>query len=164
MEADKAELMDRPGITNQESLVKALMSKTVKPIKYKIPGGKSLHEQLDKKTLVNACYTWLRHCESFNSVTVSLTSDPDQYKADKRKIQDFNPNDILPEWMANPEGRKWLAEQVVHAMVEFHPVAIYVDTSGISVKLDPDAEFSPKSDDWEPYIEFIPRRRAQYGR
>lgn len=143
--------------SNQEALVKRMLKQTIKPIKFVIPGGKNLIEDLDKEGLKSACYTWLRACKAFTQVTISLAADPTKYRTRERKIIDFDVGQY-PVWETHKERRKYLADHIGTALFEHEVVAVLAKADGLYIVEDLDKKFSPTSEDWEPHVEFIPRK------
>lgn len=141
-------------ISNQEALVKKIQGTKVKaPIKRIIPGGKQLTE-LTEAQLPTACYNWLRHCRHFTECVISLCKDYSQRKTKTSRVIDFDTKTRNTEWEIR--GKKWLSERIAEVLTQDNIVAVVVERSGISTVVDTEASFSPKSEDWEPYIELTP--------
>lgn len=199
----KKNLFTDPGISGQESLVQALMSKKrAEPVKRIIPGGKTLLSQVSNETLEGAIYNWLRTCYRFSEVTISMAKDPSKFKLRKELFTDFG-TDEDPIWETHKKGKEHLASIIAQAMKQ-KPVYIHADLKGLWIYKDTENKFSPVSkvtqqdvddfmhdfkvakeknpkleltavavpkvgdsvpaEDWEPYIEFIPKARPEYGR
>ena len=78
-------------VSNQESLVKAIMSdSSFKQVKRYIPAGKTLMDTVSRQDMPTAIYTWLRHCRDFTEVTLSLI-DPLDSNLKSTKVMDLNP-------------------------------------------------------------------------
>lgn len=193
MAKTKASLSGQKNIAHQQALVQTLLSKTVKPIKRSIPGGVNMLSELDQQGLESACYTWLRGTRHFTSVKISLANDPDKFRLAERKIVDFPTTGQHPVWVTHPDGKRYLAELMASALKSTKLVTVEAKKDGLYITTDSDQKFSPTreatgsdvaavsrslqegeeapfgvgdqiwNEDWEPYVEFIPERRNQYG-
>lgn len=148
--------MGRP--SHQQAIVDVMSKKPIKPIKYIIPGGKYMAEQLDKERIKSAVYNWLRKCRDFTQVSIWLTSNPELRKKRSQKAQSFR-STTMPQWHIEVEGKKKLA----HIMAEFlgaeQVIGLTATAEGLTVVYTDSTDFSPESEDWEPWIEFIPMKR-----
>ena len=147
--------------SNQQALVQRLQNKVIKPVRFTIPAGATLTEELDEQGLKNACFTWLRGCREFTQVIVSLAADPGSIKTKETKIEDFELGPI-PVWDPKVRNKKWLADKLGRLLFEKEVVAIVVKLDGIYLLEDPTGTFGPQDSRWEPYVEFIPKRRDEY--
>jgi len=158
MAITKAEAIKQLGtgnLSNQESLVKKIQGReAIKPVKRTIPGGKHMTESLDKTTLPNAVYTWLRHCRHFTEGTVSLCTDYTAHKTKRTRVVDFDPNSRNAEWELR--GKRWLAERVAEVLYMDNVLAVVIEREGLYGIFDTEKKFNSKSEDWEPYVELIP--------
>lgn len=150
------------GVTNQEAIVKKMSRKNIQSVRFTIPGGKNLTENLDKQTLPSACYNWLRKVREFKSATIWLAKAGHPIKTKETKVEDFNKSAGGSPWHVSEGGRRWLAEKMSKALFDYHPVAVHARPDGIYVEEDIEKKFSPKSEYWEPWVELMPEKRSQY--
>lgn len=117
------------------------------------------------RDLKRAVYTWLRHCRSFDQVVISMSSDPDARSTREVQITEYQSIQGYPIWMSHEKKREFLADQIADIMKRRAFVAIKANHDGLYVIEDTGDDFGPESEDWCPYIEFIPRRdaRGQYA-
>lgn len=147
----------------------------------------------NKDTLEAALYNWLRSCRSFSEVTISLSNTPDTYKVSKTKVVEFSGKGPAPVWEVHAEGRLYLAKTLANVISSNRFVYLTVDKNGVNIFQDVTNQFGPlrtasqadvdawaetfpdtdcpyavgqkiPTDDWEPYLDFIPSNRSEYGR
>jgi hypothetical protein len=199
----------RQGVESQTSLVSRLAEQAViKPIKHTIPGGKSILQQVDHKTMPKAIYNWLRLCKAFTEVTISFAKDPDIFPLKKEKVRDLvkGKANQMP-WESHPEGREYLARILADVVNTTRLVKVVADSEGVWAYKDPSNAFGPlrtiteedvlqqmqlveevkaemvsngenpatlsyhelkvgeniAAENWEPNIQFIPRKKKEYG-
>ena len=163
MAQTKLDAIKSGNVSNQQALVNQLLPKKAPLKKMVIPGGKSMLDQVGKDRMSQAVYTWLRGCRFFNEVTVSLSSDPSQYRIRETKALDFDTNGRDPIWMTHQDRKRYLAKCIADVLNSQKVVYITAKKEGLYVGVDTEDKFSPDGDDWEPYIEFAPVRTSQYG-
>lgn len=193
MAQSKASLIARGGISHQQGLVQALQPNRVKLVKRTIPGGSTMYGVLDRDTFKSAVYNWLRGTRHFSQVTISMAKDPDQYSLSQQKLVDFDDSHPHPAWMTHPDGKLWLAEIMSEALVTHQVVTLIAQKDGLWMTTDRSGKLAPTrpaskedvdealellaegeeapfgigdpipNEEWEPYIEFVPQRKAQYG-
>lgn len=147
-------------VSNQESLVKAIMSDSAfKQVKRYIPAGKTLIDTVSKQEMPAAIYTWLRHCRNFTEVTLSLVEPLEEHNCKSVKVLDMNPNAKNTEW--ETRGKKWLAEKMANFLTKEGVVAIQVKRDGV-YSLTSKEDIDQSSDNWMPYIEFTPFKPTAY--
>jgi hypothetical protein len=167
MEQSKKDILERGGIAHQQALVELLTPTKIKTRKRVIPGGKDLLETVSREDLPNAIYTWLRGCRFFTEVTVSLCQDIAKRNTTKTKLIELSYRTLddgrkIPAWEQPKKGKNWLAIQIADIILNNKVLAVHVDEDSISIITDNDDSFNPKSDDWEPYIEYVPRRQSRF--
>jgi len=142
-------------ISNQQSLVKKIegIGKN-KVIKRVIPGGKTLTDTLDQQRLPSAVYNWLRGVRHWTFARISLSNNLEARKTTRSRVVDFDTNQKNYEWEVR--GKRWLAERIAEVLGTDNIVAIEIDKDGIHTLIDAGKDFSPTSEDWEPYIELTP--------
>lgn len=157
-------------IANQQALVEALTPQTVRTKKWTIPAGKTMLDQLDKESLGRAVNNWLKGCREFQEVTISFAKDPSKWNTKPKKVVDFDHKGKYEIWATHRDGKAFLAKHLTEALLEHKPVFVKATKDGVWVYEDSTGTFSPynengePSDDWEPYIEFLPKRTSRYGR
>lgn len=158
----KQDILRNGGASNQQALVKRLNPSSFKNKRVTIPGGQNMMEEIDKDSLERAIYNWLRHCRFFDSVEISFCSDYGARRTQTSKIADFpaDPNGH-GVWATHPERKRYLAGRLADAILRGPLVAIRADLQGMWLIRDENDDFSPESEDWEPYIEFVPKRSAK---
>lgn len=148
------QLGSRGAVSNQQALVKKIEGvQPIKPIKRIIPGGKEL-TSIPSEDLPMAVYTWLRACTFFTEATLSLCRSPETKPNKVTKVIDFDTRNRNPEWELR--GKRWLAERIVDMLKIKNLMAVKVKKDGIYSIVDSTGEFTPSSEDWEPYIELLP--------
>ncbi len=156
-------------VSDQGAIVRKLTQKSTKPIKFVIPGGKHLTEQLDKNTIKKACYNWLRRCKEFNGVTIWLCKDAGKYHPTFTKLEDFQVSEKGPAWQTmsttTVSGKMWLAEKMGAALFEYMPLGIQAKPDGLYLinKAKESISFNTSSPDWEPWVEISPKRRNEWA-
>jgi hypothetical protein len=155
------ELDSSPSLSNQTALVKKILGpSTIKPTRHIIPGGATMHTSLDAAQLQGAVSTWLRHVRHFTRVTVGLCNDPEVVAAGQRqRVRQLDSDSRVPEW--DRQGKSWLGMQIAAYVTEKGVLAVEVEKDGIYTITDKAETFEPGCDTWEPFIEFIPDRRAR---
>lgn len=193
MAKTKADVLRHGGVAHQQALVQALSVRTIKPVRRQIPGGANMLSELDQAGLETACYNWLRGTRHFSKATISLARDPDKFRLREQKIVDFSQDGQHPEWVTHPDGKLFLARIMAEALKKYQLVTVEARKDGLYFTTDTESKFSPTraataadveqvsetldegeevpfgvgdqiwNEDWEPYIEFIPVRKNQYG-
>lgn len=156
------------GVSHQEALVKLMLSSVPnKPVKFIIPGGANLFKEgheLDSEGLQKRIYTWLRSVREFEECTLSFASSPSAYQFNLQKIVDFPANLSVPVWALPAKGKYYLskimADQIASATKA--PILLVAKKDGLYIGVDEKGVFSPKSEDFIPYIEFRRPKRSQY--
>jgi hypothetical protein len=188
MATTKADIFERP-LSDQEGLVSMMLKSEVKKVKRLIPGGANMLSTLDQESLERACFNWLRAKTFFDEFTLSLAKDPAKIRTKETKIQSFPETKHL-YWDSNAEGKRKLAKDLAAIMKKRKFVYLTVKKDGIYLAEDAENKFSPfkkatladiedyksrgkevipsvgdniKSDEWEPYIEFLPQRKSKYA-
>ena len=171
----KKELIEQ-GVTNQGRLVDLLTVKSIKPVKKVIPGGATLWNQIDKKSLPSTIYTWLRTPKNFQEFKICFAKSLEGMKLETEKVLDYSPKDG-GEWGGGK--RKAVADDIAKVLGERAVVSLQLKQDGIYIVTDPTKQFSPTrlateadvvegrvrvgdkvpSDNWEPYLEWVPRSR-----
>ncbi len=148
--------LERNALSNQQALVTKIEG-TPGPVivKRAIPAGKTLLDTVSREDLPKACYTWLRHCAHFTSFTISFAKDLDETSSKKVKVLDFDSRSNNLEW--DLRGKRWLGEKVAENLLKEKVIAVEGDKDGLYIHLSKDS-IDPESDNWEPYVEFIPFR------
>jgi len=156
------EELDRsPNPSNQTALVKKILGPSkIKPVRHIIPGGATLHEDLNAAELQGAVATWLRHVRHFTRVTVGLCKDPKVVEGGTRqRVAQLDGDGRVPEW--DRQGKIWLGQQIAAYVTEENVLAVEVEKDGIYTVTDSSGAFAPGCESWEPFIEFVPDRRAK---
>lgn len=144
-------------ISHQQALVKKIQgTQTIRPVRYDIPGGKTMTQDIPESQLSTAVYNWLRHCRHFMEAKISLIGDINEISSTRRKLVDFDTKTKNSEWEVR--GKKWLAERISDVLKDDHIVAVEVNREGIYASYDNDKTFSPESENWQPYVEMLPFR------
>lgn len=178
---DRRNLLDNTRIASQQALLKQLVPQGVQPIKRVIPAGKTLSEQVDQQDMPRVVYTWLRGCGHFNEVKISLARNPEQISGTPERRVPFDTKDKL-FWEKTATSRKELAKIIADIMNKERLVYIHVKPDGLYVAKDPTNKFAPvvavtkqlqaahpeladvaintkvPNPDWEPFVEFLPKR------
>ena len=156
--ADAIEQLKGPNsISNQQALVKKIQgTKTITPVRYSIPGGKTMTQDIPESQLSTAVYNWLRHCRHFTEARISLIDNVNSVNSTRKKLVDFDINNKNTEWELR--GKKWLSERVSDVLKEDHIILVEITKEGIFAYFDDDKTFSPESDNWQPYVEMLPFR------
>lgn len=158
----KYTIADRGDVSDQQSLLKKLMKKEFKPVRRIIPGGKTLMDQVDQESLPRAIWTWLRHCRDFTQVTISFSGDPDLRTLKEALVMEFDADAPAPIWVTHDEKKSYLANQLADVINRHAPVKVVAKKDGIYVyTASGDDSFDPSSEDWQPYIEFVPDKKAK---
>ena len=158
MAPTKAEaLKQMPPRSDQKALVKKIMgTRTVKPIKYVIAGGKTLVEDLDASDIKKAVYTWLCHHRHWTSAIISFAKEPQMMNTRETRVIDFDAKTPVPHW--EQHGKRPLGIMVGDVINNTDKlVAVKIEKEGIYT-LTSDDNLEPGSEDWEPYIELTPFR------
>lgn len=160
--ADAIEQLKGPNsISNQQALVKKIQgTQKIVPVRYPIPGGKTMTQDIPESQLSSAVYNWLRHCRHFMEAKISLINDLNNANTTRTKVIEFNSTTKNAEWEVR--GKKWLAERVSDVLKDDHIVAVEITKEGIFAFHDNDKTFSPDSEDWEPYVEMLPFRAPTF--
>ena len=150
--------LSSPGsISNQQALVKKIQgTKISAPVKRVIPGGKTLQEDLSESSLPHAVYNWLRYSRHWTEGVISFCSDLANRKTKTKKVLDFDSKTKNSEWEIR--GKRWLSERVAEVLTQDNILAVKITREGLQAVTDVDGTFSPKSEDWEPYVELTPFR------
>ena len=157
MARTKKDLSNDPNITHQQALVEALLKKPRETKRIVIPGGANMHQWIDKDNLATTLWTWLRGCRYYDRVELSFAADPTVYSTRVEKKFDFDGNSPHPAWLMQNEGKLALARQFATIIEDTkNLVSIYAEKDGIYARVDEDAKFGPKNDDFQPVIEFVP--------
>jgi hypothetical protein len=194
MATSKADVLRQGNVSNQQALVNILTKKTVRPIKRVIPGGRGILSELDQPSLEGAIYNWLRGTRFFEKATISLAKDPDKFKLKEMRVVDFPVDQQHPIWITHPDGKLHLARLMADILKKNKLVSLRAEKDGLYMAKDAESVFAPTrkataadvskakealaegeeigfkageqipNEDWEPYIEFVPTRRPQYGR
>ena len=153
-----------PSVTNQQALVKRLLGNNrPKPTKTIIPGGKYLLDEIDRKKIESAVFTWLRIHRWFEYAKISFASNPEAMDLHVEKVMDFPANDRYAIWEQPSHGKQWLATQMADILARQKLVYIEAKKDGLYVATEKhETGFSPASDNWEPYVEMLPVRRGEY--
>jgi hypothetical protein len=153
------------GVSNQQSLVKRIVqSARVKSTKTIIPGGKFLLDEVDQNKLQAAVFTWLRRHRWFEWVKISFAADPDALDVVVTKVADFPEANGYAVWEQPAQGKRWLSEQISDALLRSKLIYIEARKDGLYVaKERKETDFSPQSDNWQPYYEIMPVRRGEYA-
>lgn len=157
------------GISDQESLVKALLSKVPnRLVKFVIPAGKHLFQkgyELDIDGLNRHLYTWLRHVTDFEECTLSFARTPSLVKTTTTKVIDFPADMVNPIWALPSKGKTYLAKIIAEQInaAKSPPVFIHVKRDGLYIATDVDGKFGPGHENWEPYVEFKRTRKSNYS-
>ena len=153
-----------PSVTNQQALVKRLLGNArTKPTRMIIAGGKFLLDEVDQRKLEQAVFTWLRRHRWFEYAKISFASNPESMKLNVEKVQDFPAEDRYAIWEQPDFGKRWLATQMATILGRQKLVYIEAKKDGLYVATEvEESDFSPASDNWEPYIELLPIRRGEY--
>lgn len=178
---DKKEMSKDPSIMNQEALVKRLLGPKTNTHSHIIPGGKSLFSQVDKRTLNDAIYTWLRAVRSFSEVTISFVGDSSKMKLKETSGEEFTNLGTSPIWEVAGFGRQYLAKKLSDVIIADKIVKIRATKAGITYWTDATNKFSysrkPTAteiaagthpdervvlDEFVPMIEFKLSNRSQY--
>ena len=156
--AEAIEQLSGPNsLSNQQALVKKIIgSEGKRTVKRLIPGGATLVADISDKELPSAVYTWLRHCTHFTSATISFAKEMSEEDITKEKVIDFDSRARLTEW--ETRGKRWLAERVADIITRDNVVAVEIQKDGLYLCLDKKGNFTPTSENWEPYIQFSPFR------
>lgn len=192
MEPTKADVIKQGSVAHQQALVQALTKRTVKTVKRIIPGGVNMLNELDQSILEVAVYNWLRGTRHFTQVTLSLAKDPAKFRIREQKLIDFDENQQYAAWVTHPKGKRYLAEIMAEALKKHRLVYLTAKKDGLWMGVDTQRVFGPTrkatkadvelatdalageeapfgvgdqiyNEDWEPFIEFIPQRKKQYG-
>lgn len=163
------EIVAASGVSDQQSLVKAMLSGVAnKPVKLIIPGGTHLFKQgleLDSAGLQKRLYTWLRRVREFDECTLSFARTPSKYNLNLVKVVDFPTGLGTAIWNVPSKGKNYLsrimAEQIASATKP--PVIVVAKLDGLYIGSDSTGGFGPTAEDWEPYIEFKKSRKEQYS-
>lgn len=168
MEQNKYDVAKDSGVTDQQALVKKTLTSPKARKRFQIPGGKKMTHPEDgtihtKEDMVEAVYTWLRHTRFFNEVKISFAAAPDKLKTKTTKVVDFDATvDGQPIWQVHPGRKHYLAEKITEILYSHkNVVAIEVTKQSISVTTDTENKFDDKSEDWSPYVEFLPNYKAK---
>lgn len=148
---------------DQQAIVKLMTGKQIKKIVHEIPGGATLHEELDQSNLPAAILTWLRRVNNFDTFEISFAGDYQllenlkdnhQLKVKKSKVVDFH-------WKAGTssfwrrKGLKELANTVADVLSNTqNVVSLIVEKEGIFVitDLNKDSSFGPEHEIWNPVL------------
>jgi len=153
-----------PSVTNQQALVKRLLGNNrAKPTKMVIAGGKFLLDEVDQTKLERAVFTWLRRHRWFEYAKISFAKNPEDMNLRVEKVQDFPAEDRYAIWEQPSHGKRWLSEQMAQILARQKLVYIEAKKDGLYVATEvEESDFSPESENWEPYIELLPIRRGEY--
>ena len=166
MELTKADALNQirgqSSLSNQQSLVQKIQGGTpTKPIKMVIPGGKTLASEISKSELPDAIFTWLRRVRHFKEVTISFCSDSSLRKTKSMNAVDLDSSHTISQW--ERMGKKWLAERLAEVLSQENILAVKVDKNAIYAIINiEENSFTPESEDWEPYLEFIPQKNQAF--
>ena len=165
MATTKAKAIDQlsgpNSISHQEALVKKIQgTKVNKPVKFAIPGGKTLTNDISQTELSSAIYNWLRRCRHFTEGVVSLCSADTSLETKEVKAIDFDTKNKNSEWEVR--GKRWLSERIADVISEDDVIAIKIQKDGLYKVTDTTGDFTPESEDWEPYVELIPFRSPTF--
>jgi len=152
-------------VSDQESIVKRIVeSNRPKPTKRYIPGGKTLLDQIDKDTLKQALFTWLKTHRWFEWVRISFADDISKMNLEVTKIEDFPIIAGKSVWEQPAQGRRWLAQRFADQLLAGQYVYVEARKDGLYVAKElGDTDFGPDSDNWEPNIQMLPIRRGTYS-
>lgn len=149
--------------STQQGLVKRLSRKTISASRYTIPGGKYLAESVDSKHLLENVYTWLRITRDYVQVTISFAKDLDTIKTRQIRVLDFNNSSGTAPWLVQARGVYLLAEQITDLLKSSNnTAAIIAKADGVYILQDTEKALKPGGDNWEPYVEFVPRKKGDY--
>jgi hypothetical protein len=168
MEQNKYDVAKDSGVQHQQALVKKTLPSPKARKRFQIPGGKLMMDPVDgtihtKEDMVEAVYTWLRHTRFFNEVTISFARDLTKVKTKSSKVLDFDASpDGSPIWQVHPARKHYLAEKIAeYLFANKNVVAVEVTSKALTLVFDADAKFDPKSENWGPYVEFLPNYKAK---
>lgn len=167
MGTTKESLAAGGAVSDQQALVQLMLSKTVnKPVKHIIPGGRHMFKEgheMNIKQLEAAIYTWLRRVRAFDECTICFSSTPAKYSTKTVRAVDFPTDSQSPIWQLPAKGKSYLARVMAEQISKGGLVSVTAKKDGLYVSQEPKGELSPESTDWEPYVEFIRGRKAEYS-
>jgi len=142
---------------NQEAIVKLILNEPkIKRLVHQIPGGATLNETQNAKTLNQTIYNWLRIKKDFERFEISLVGDyediselnVDSLKPRRKSLEKFGSR---PPWRSGEKNA--LAEKLSQYLTNIEsPMSIIVDLSGIYVIEDSTGSFSPENELWNPVL------------
>lgn len=152
-------------VSNQQALVKRLLGNNrPKPTKTIIPGGQNLLDEVSKKTLERAVFTYLRRHRYFENFKLSFAKDPDNMDLRVEKVQDFPYDGKYAIWELPDQGKLWLADQISDVLAQQKLVYIEAKYDGLYVATEKaESDFGPGHESWEPYFEMLPSRVSEYA-
>jgi hypothetical protein len=147
--------------SHQQALVKRIMgTKTAQPVKYIIPAGRTLTEDLTSDMLRQAVYNWLCHSRHWTKAMISFAKNPQLFKTSEDRVIDFDSAARLSYWEQN--GKRKTASMIADIINQTdNLVAVKIQKDGIYAITESEGRLTPDSDDWEPYVELLPFRPPQ---
>lgn len=167
MGTTKESLAAGGAVSDQQALVQLMLSKnTNKPVKHVIPGGRHMFKEgheMNIKQLEAAIYTWLRRVRVFDECTICFSSTPTKYKTKTIRAVDFPTDTTGPIWQIPAKGKSYLAKVMAEQIAKGNLVSVTAKKDGLYVAQEAAGELTPESGDWEPYVEFVRGRKAEYS-
>jgi hypothetical protein len=155
------------GISNQQALVKAMITRKREPKRMLIPGGKTLLQNLDERNLASSIFIWLRGARWFDSVTLSFVSGTVSRPSKTIKVSEFPKaaNGLRPWDRQDIGGKRWLADRIADALSSNLVLSVTAKEDGLYVTTPTEtmtAEQLQSAEDFMPHLDFVLRQTDEY--
>ena len=166
MAKTKEDVIRDGNVSNQQSLVKALLPSATKTVRFDIPGGKHMLEEIDQARMERTVWNWLKFCRHFDEATLSLTNDIESLKTRTIRLVEFDQTrNGQPIWEMHKDQKRYLSRLIADVINERKFVAIRATREALFIIEEEGDTFGPDSDSWAPYWEFRPQKlsRGEYS-
>jgi hypothetical protein len=166
MAKTKEDVIREGGVTNQQSLVKKLLPSATKTVRFSIPGGKYMLQEIDQSTMERTVWNWLKFCRHFDEAALYLSSDMDSLETRKVLLVEFDQTrNGQPIWEMHKDQKRYLSRLIADVINERKFVAIRATREALYLIEEEGDTFGPDSDSWAPYWEFRPQKlsRGEYS-
>jgi len=166
MAKTKEDVIRDGNVSNQQSLVKQLLPSATKMVRFDIPGGKNMLDEIDQSSMERTVWNWLKFCRHFDEATLSLSTDVESLETRTVRLVEFDQTrNGQPIWEMHKDQKRYLARIIADVINERKFVAIRVTREALFLVEEDGDTFGPDSEAWAPYWEFRPQKisRGEYS-
>lgn len=166
MAKTKEDVIRDGNVSNQQSLVKQLLPSSTKMVRFDIPGGKNMLDEIDQSSMERTVWNWLKFCRHFDEATLNLSTDVESMETRIVRLVEFDQTrNGQPIWEMHKDQKRYLARIIADVINERKFVAIRVTREALFLVEEDGDTFGPDSETWAPYWEFRPQKisRGEYS-